>query len=619
MNPDTKEAGSINPITGRTRTGGVYDTANKNAVISEPIQNPVPMNSISPTAPNLPTPTTPEVQAGYLSGVQADVERAKNNLTTNLANDKKVIDEKISTTEKEQKEILKNIDENTKPFRADFEEQERQRLKVYENFDANQRIVNELESLLTQGNNLIQMAQNRSVSGSVLEKSLSSTMNTVLARSGILEAALSARRGQMNDAFVMIDRSIDAMNADRNDRLAYYDTLLNLNNNKLITLNKESRDIVKEERTLAERELVQAEEIVSHIKSLMVNPETAQLMADAGITLNDDIDTINTKMSIQKQKNFEADYIRQSLDNGIAQGLLSSTDVARIEALTDPKEKIQELRAVQAATTAYERNLDTQIREAQLQQIYASMRPKSTSGGGLDNPDHVFSIGELESLNALGYNLPLGSTVQDAIDAGVIPGTGTGQPSDFAMMVIDNPSLMKDLTATERGNVLREIASAGGQFQTAAQKSALQMQEAALASVEDLLGNDDTGFFAQLKKDSQRRSGTGIRGLTYYLPGSGGRQFNVKLDTLKAQMELPNLEFLAGLGRMSQEQFKTLQRATSNLESRELSNAEMRRQLNTVRDTLKASIEEAKKTGSSSLPADDQGFAEYQQLIGAGL
>jgi hypothetical protein len=236
---------------------------------------------------------------------------------------------------------------------------------------------------------------------------------------------------------------------------------------------------------------------------------------------------------------------------------------------------------------------------------------------GSDPMDQQLSINELEQLNSMGYNIPLGATMRDAIEMGVTPGTGTGEPSDFARMVIDNPSLISDLTPTERGNVYKEIASAGGQIQTQAQESALRMQRAALDSVEDLIGDGTESFLEKARLNRQLRSGSGLRGPTYYIPGSGGRQFATKLDTLKAQMELPNLEFLAGMGRMSQEQFKTLQRATSNLDARNLSNQEMFNQLEIVRDTLKRNISEAEKRGSASLPAstDDGDFESYLKMI----
>jgi len=309
------------------------------------------------------------------------------------------------------------------------------------------------------------------------------------------------------------------------------------------------------------------------------------------------------RMQEIQREQYEMDRAEDAVTRVTEMGYATADEVEEMMKAKTPFEQTQKAREVYARGAMMERQLDMQLRKAQLAKIYQDMAPKQEK----DESARVLSVNELKELNSMGYKLPMGSTVGDAMNAGVIPGQGTGEPSDFARMVIDNPSLLKDLTPTEKGNIYKEIASAGGQVQTAAQQSALKMQKEALKSVEDILS-----------KPMQLKSGTGLRGITYYLPGSGGRQFNVKLDTLKAQLELPNLEFLAGLGRMSQEQFKTLQRASSNLESRELSNPEMKRQLKIIEDTLKESIASGEKSGSTSLPSQSGSgsYQEYLKLIG---
>jgi hypothetical protein len=317
-------------------------------------------------------------------------------------------------------------------------------------------------------------------------------------------------------------------------------------------------------------------------------------------------------MGIQREM-FEMDRAEDAVTRVTEMGYATPGEIQEMMKAETPFEQTKIAREIYARGAMQERQMDMALRQAQLAKMYNDLAPSSQG----DDSERQLSINELEQLNNMGYKLPMGSTVGDAINAGVVPGQGTGEPSEFARMVINNPTLMSEMTATERGNVLREIAAAGGQFQTQAQESALRMQREALASVEDLIGGDETNFFSRAKKDAQLRSGSGLRGLTYYIPGSGGRQFSTKLDTLKAQMELPNLQFLAGMGRMSQEQFKTLQRATSNLDARNLSNAEMRRQLNTIRETLQQGIEESEKRGSSSLPSStsDGDYNAYLQLI----
>jgi len=72
MNPEeTKEAGSVNPLTGRTRTGGSYSSATRSAISA----NNVPMSSLTNTGPslNMPTPTVPQVDTKGALGAAESV------------------------------------------------------------------------------------------------------------------------------------------------------------------------------------------------------------------------------------------------------------------------------------------------------------------------------------------------------------------------------------------------------------------------------------------------------------------------------------------------------------------------------------------------------------------
>jgi hypothetical protein len=70
MNPEeTKEAGSVNPLTGRTRTGGSYSSATSSAISA----NNVPMSSLTNTGPslNMPTPNPLPPDNGVVAGADA--------------------------------------------------------------------------------------------------------------------------------------------------------------------------------------------------------------------------------------------------------------------------------------------------------------------------------------------------------------------------------------------------------------------------------------------------------------------------------------------------------------------------------------------------------------------
>lgn len=285
--------------------------------IASPIQSPVPATSITP-APSitLPEPTALPVQTANMNSIQGDVDNAKAKLTSTLNSQQTKIDTEIAGLEKEQEMILAQGKELTQPFREKLEKKERERLKINENFEANQKLTDELASLLTEGNELINIATGRQVAGKVLEKSLNKTMADVQARAGVIQAVMSARDGQIATAERFIDRTVAAIVADKNDQLSYYNTLLTLNSNKLITLDAESAKLAEVSRNQVIKEVEAAEATATYIKSLMINPETAQFMADAGVSLSDSIDGIKGKMAKQA-KTQEAIDTRNAL---IAEG-----------------------------------------------------------------------------------------------------------------------------------------------------------------------------------------------------------------------------------------------------------------------------------------------------------
>jgi len=270
---------------------------------TSPMRSPVSANAITPSpAINLPEPTALPLQTANVNSIQGDVDRTRSKLDSMIKGDRATVEREIATLEKEQEDILVRGEKLTVPFREKLEKKERQRLKINENFEANQKLVNELDGLLSEGNELINIAMGRQVSGKVLEKSLSRTMADVQGRAGVVQAVMSARDGQIATAERFIDRTVTAIVADRNDELSYYNTVLDLNNNKLIKLDAESVKLAEESRRQAENDVKEAQATATYIKSLMINPETAQFIADAGVSLTDSIDGVKTKMGAQAKR-----------------------------------------------------------------------------------------------------------------------------------------------------------------------------------------------------------------------------------------------------------------------------------------------------------------------------
>lgn len=279
---------------------------------------PMDAKNLSPKdSPKLPTPQAQAVQEEYMTSMTDNVAKRRAALDTRLKTQKEEVDRKTTKLEKEQKDLLeKDVKPLTDPFREKLETSERERLYINENFEANQKLTEELDTLLTEGNNLIRYNQGLPASQRIVGARTDKAISDVAARAGVIEAVMTARNNQIGQAYNLIDRSVAAITADRADKLAYYDTLLSLNKEKLLNLSNESKKIAEEQTTLMKGDLQRAEQTADYIKELMISPEHAQLVADAGVTLNDSVDEINKKLAVATKRQSVIDFTNEMKADG---------------------------------------------------------------------------------------------------------------------------------------------------------------------------------------------------------------------------------------------------------------------------------------------------------------
>ena len=301
--------------------GGGFSTIQSNinqakALISN-IQ--IPKNITGATLAPTTTPTLPEATASsaysnYLASSTATatnartaVEQAYQTQLDDLKAKETEAQKKIDEFTRLQKDgPIAEMERLSQPFREQLENAERERLYITENFEANQALTRELGDLLTEGNTLI--AEQRSQTGlaAIRNPRIAKTIEDVSARAGVIQAVMSARSGQIAEAERMIDRSVDAINADRIDRKNYFSTLLDFYEseksteaNKLLALTKEEKGFINAQIGLLENDLAQSQANSEYIKKLMVDPESALFMARAGVTLTDTPEKINQKLATQ--------------------------------------------------------------------------------------------------------------------------------------------------------------------------------------------------------------------------------------------------------------------------------------------------------------------------------
>ena len=287
---------------------------------------------------NLSLPSNASTQADT-TGLQATADAARKTLDTTLATQKAEADKKLAELKAKEQDILTNkVEPLTTPFRQELEASQKEALYVNKNFEANQKLTDELDTLLTEGNQIIKDQQNVTGLSAIRNPRVQQTMSDINARVGVIQAVMNARNSQISQAYTQIDRSVDAITKDRNDQLSYYNTILELNRNDMLSLDNESKKLANEQIKLLENDMNRANETVDYIKKLLVNPDTALVMGQAGVNLNDSVETINTKMAFVQYSNEVKD-----LSNSMAEGGYSLiTDVSSVPAnqittITDSK------------------------------------------------------------------------------------------------------------------------------------------------------------------------------------------------------------------------------------------------------------------------------------------
>jgi hypothetical protein len=294
--------------------------------IDSPVSTPTPVNT-----PNLPTPAAPATNDAYFGSATQKVDSTRKSLEDVYKSETERIEKETKRTERdmenlsERQDILltEDIQPLTKPFREELEKTERERLYVNQNFEANQKLTGELETLLTEGNELIKASKAQPLAQSILNKKTNKTLADVAARTGVIEAVMSARSNQIGEAYRLIDRSLDAITSDRKDQLNYYEAVYNFYENekdekgkKLINLDSEQSKFLEEKINLLKGDLQQAETNAQNIKNLMTDPETALFMANAGVTLNDSPEVISEKMAKQAAVEELQDFKNERISEG---------------------------------------------------------------------------------------------------------------------------------------------------------------------------------------------------------------------------------------------------------------------------------------------------------------
>jgi hypothetical protein len=157
------------------------------------------------------------------------------------------------------------------------------------------------------------------------------------------------------------------MTADRNDQLNYYNSLLNFydsqadtEGNKIIQLTSDEKDIINSQVKLLEDDLASTQANVDYIKSLMLDPNTAVIVAQSGVTLNDTPQEVQTKFATYYYTQEVTQSKNEMETNGyqyMTQAQAMTKPAGEITTITDSK-GVQRYWWKKAETTTNEKILD---------------------------------------------------------------------------------------------------------------------------------------------------------------------------------------------------------------------------------------------------------------------
>ena len=318
--PSVKERQTVAQEAG---ISGYKGTAEQNTKLlsylkTKPLENPTPVSDVKPeTNYNLPEPEAPVVQDSYLKSLSYNLENTKKALREEIASQKEA-------EQKRQDETLEKLDPTK---RATYQQEQAivsNLLRTAETASRNigidiekrRQMTSELEGLLNRSNAILNREAGLPVGQRVISARNTNALNDIVARAGVLEAVFSAIDGNISQSYTAINQAQEAVAQQWRDTQNYYGTILQLSSQKLLNLDKEEKEIAERELSMAEADYARSLETSEYIKSLMIDPESAQFIADAGVKLNDSIEVINEKMAKQARIKEVNDIKNEMTANG---------------------------------------------------------------------------------------------------------------------------------------------------------------------------------------------------------------------------------------------------------------------------------------------------------------
>jgi hypothetical protein len=160
--------------------------------------------------------------------------------------------------------------------------------------------------------------------------------------------------------------------------------------------------------------------------------------------------------------------------------------------------------------------------------------------------------------------------------------SGSGsQDALLAAAVQNDPELLTKLTPSDRARVLRTLQASGEALPNIRRNAMQNITQSARDALTQLMGSQE-GMAGAVGAPAITQPGSWSRMVgAQPIPGSASAGFTKKIETLKARLALPKLEYLRGLGAMSDREFRAINDAVTSLDT-VTSEADFRRELGNI-------------------------------------
>ncbi len=240
-------------------------------------------------------PYVTSTQSSFFDGLKTEVDTARTALTSRLTADNTRLETQMAEARAREQSALDSIKPLTAPFRQEVSE--KYQPIIDQQFNDQIGLTDQLQTLLNEGQELIRRQQSVTGLDSVRNPRIQRSMNEVAAQAGIIQAVLAQKSANIATAYTIIDKTVGYINDDRQQQISYYNTILNLSNRDILMIDDKQKEIAREEIALLKSDVVRSQAAMDAVKNLMINPDTAVLMAKAGVTLNDTPEQINAKLA----------------------------------------------------------------------------------------------------------------------------------------------------------------------------------------------------------------------------------------------------------------------------------------------------------------------------------